>query len=231
MATPQFFTAAQLAGSLGVKALLYGGPGSGKTPTLITAPNPVLLATEPGLLSIRNSNITCVPAYSEKQIDEFIAWWLGSKERDKFDTLCVDSISQLAETILDGAHSRNRDGRAAYGDMERKVMYFANALYFMPNKHVALLAKQELVADDAATIKRPYFPGKSLNVKIPHLFDEILYVVQQTMTKGPNAPAETKRVVKTRGDASFVARDRSGMLAAEEPADLNYIIKKCLQKA
>ena len=45
--------ASALALRLGVKCVAYGPPGSGKTPISNTAPNPVMLVTEPGMLSMR----------------------------------------------------------------------------------------------------------------------------------------------------------------------------------
>jgi hypothetical protein len=41
----------------GVKAIVYGPPGSGKTPVINTAPRPVMLVCEPGLLSMRTSTV------------------------------------------------------------------------------------------------------------------------------------------------------------------------------
>ena len=44
--------ASEHAQNFGVKAIVYGPAGTGKTPILNTAPRPVLLATEAVLLSM-----------------------------------------------------------------------------------------------------------------------------------------------------------------------------------
>src|SRR5258708_31296058 len=57
--------------NFGVKAIIFGPAGCGKTPILNTAPRPVLLATEAGLLSMRGSTIPTYEAYTSQRIDEF----------------------------------------------------------------------------------------------------------------------------------------------------------------
>jgi ABC-type transporter Mla maintaining outer membrane lipid asymmetry ATPase subunit MlaF len=41
----------------GVKNLIYGGAGAGKTVLMATAPMPVLISAESGALSLRQSNL------------------------------------------------------------------------------------------------------------------------------------------------------------------------------
>mgnify|MGYP001589050309 CR=1 FL=1 len=70
----QLRPASQLAQRFGVKALAYGGPGTGKTPMINTAPRPVLCVVEPGMLSMRTSNVPAWEAYDCGKIDEFFKW-------------------------------------------------------------------------------------------------------------------------------------------------------------
>ena len=112
--------ASELAQRFGVKALVYGGPGMGKTPIIKTAPRPVLCVVEPGMLSMRDAvNIPAWDAYTPERIDEFFKWLFTSAEAKNFDTVGIDSISQLAEIILTQELNRNKDGRKAYGEMSR----------------------------------------------------------------------------------------------------------------
>ena len=104
--------ASELAQRFGVKALVYGGPGMGKTPIIKTAPRPVLCVVEPGMLSMRDAtNIPAWDAYTPERIDEFFKWLFTSNEAKNFDTVGIDSISQLAEIILTQELNRNKDGR------------------------------------------------------------------------------------------------------------------------
>ena len=69
--------ASEHAQNFGVKAIVYGPAGTGKTPILNTAPRPVLLATEAGLLSMRGSKIPTYEAYTSQRIDEFFKWFFN----------------------------------------------------------------------------------------------------------------------------------------------------------
>lgn len=217
--------ASALAQRYGVKALAYGPPGKGKTPLIKTAPRPVLLAVEPGLGSMRDAhNIPAWEAYTPDKINEFFTWLLQSAEARNFDTVGIDSISQLAEIILTEELARNKDGRKAYGEMSRRVMTFVNALYFLPNKNVYLIAKQFLEDANGVKTVKPYFPGQDLNVKVPHLYDGIWHIDET------NVPGQTKPVVavRTKGVFGILARDRYGKLDELEPPHLGNIFAKSL---
>ena len=53
----QFSTASQESVTNGIKVLVYGGAGVGKTVLTATLPNPVLISAESGSLSLRESNL------------------------------------------------------------------------------------------------------------------------------------------------------------------------------
>src|SRR5512147_1136630 len=95
--------AKQFAQQFGVKTICYGPPGSAKTPTINTAPRPVLLATEPGLLSMRGSEVPTWIAPTKDKIDEFMKWFEHSSEAKNFDTLAIDSISQMCSIALESS--------------------------------------------------------------------------------------------------------------------------------
>lgn len=223
MNASQLKPAGQLAGRFGVKALVYGPPGTGKTPILNTAPRPVLLAVEPGLLSMRGSTIPTWEGYTTAAIMEFFAWFTTSAESKNYDTLGVDSVSQMAEIILKDKLLTNKDGRKAYGEMSRAVMEIMNGLYFFPQKHIYLIAKETHLELLGTNMRRPYFPGQDLNVKVPHLYDEILHLAPATV---PGVGITT--AFRTKGEFDVMARDRSGRLAQFEPPDLAALFTKCM---
>ena len=100
MQASQLKPAGTLAQRYGVKAIIYGAPGSGKTPLISTAPRPVLMATEPGLGSMRNSTVPTWEAHTAEKIDEFMKWATSSTEMQQYDTIAIDSLSNLAEIFL-----------------------------------------------------------------------------------------------------------------------------------
>lgn len=204
-----------------------------------TAPRPVICVVEPGMLSMRNSNLPAWEAFDAAKFDEFMKWALTSAEARNFDTIAIDSVSQIAEIILTEELKKNKDPRKAYGEMSRRVMEHVNSLYFAPNKHIYMICKQGSVETGKQTIveggvfrvesiiqRRPYFPGQDLNIKVPHLFDEIVYVGRVTL------PGQNKEVVglRTVETSEFLARDRSGNLAEIEPPDLTALFNKAMVK-
>jgi hypothetical protein len=206
-----------------VKAVVYSGPGLGKTPLLTTAPNPVICFTEPGFLSVRKYNGPCYPAFTYREIREFWQWAISSQEARQFGTFCCDSVSQMAEIILEEAKKTNKDGRKAYGELVEKAMEIMNWIYYAPNFNALLIAKEQTLEIDGANKVRPYFPGQELNIRIPHLFDSVWRLERI------NTPQGLRLVIRTKESFNAFARERSGNLAEFEAPDINALFAKSLQ--
>lgn len=217
--------ASHFAKKFGVKCLVYGGPGTGKTPIVQTAPNPVLCAVEPGLLSMRYAkNVATFEAYTPDKIDEFFKWFFNSNEAKRFDTIAIDSISQLATVYLEREEKKSKHGMQAYGEMARKVMNIVNNLYYMPEKHIYMIAKLDEYNDGDILKKRPNVPGNVLKADIPHLFDELFYI---DLCQIPGI-VKPQIAFRTQNGFDYKARDRSGKLAEFEPPNLTNIFNKCM---
>lgn len=225
----------------GVRCMIYGPPGEGKTPLIETCPNPVLFPTEPGLMSIRHLNN--VPMWisesmakekrtvvNAKDIEEFFKKFLNSKDAAGFQTIFVDSFTHLAEIVLADCEKRIKHGLKAYGEMSRTVYGYANQLNEMMNMNVVLIAKEgsefKGVRTNPATgiqediiEMRPLYPGNDLKAKMPHLFDLILHLRKVRM---PGVPGEVRALRAIRNEAIF-ARDRSGLLQEFNEPDLGKI--------
>lgn len=212
--------AREFAIQFGVKSLVYGPSGVGKTPIINSAPRPVLLATEPGLLSMRNSDVPTWVAPTKNKIDEFFKWFEHSTEAKNFDTLAVDSVSQMCNIALD--ESTSKHGLAQYGDMVDYVMPYFQRLYYMKEKHMYLVAKEDLTSNG---MRRPAFPGQQLNGSsgVAHLYDCILRVARVPIPNIGEAIA-----FQCNGTYDVIARNRTGTLADFEPPDFNLLIKKAM---
>lgn len=205
----------------GCKSLIFGPAGHGKTPLLSTASRPVLLACEPGLLSMKTSTVPTWLGLTNDKIDEFFKWVFGSNEINNFDTICVDSGSEMSEIYLQLGLKNNKHGLKAYGDMLEDVMKHLRNLYFMKNKHVVILAKQEILKE--TNYKRPYFPGNALPIAVPHLFDFVLNL-------DIHAVPGMGQVKALQCMESFdrMCRSRTGNLNLYEPPDLGQLFKKAM---
>lgn len=211
----------------GCKIIAYGGAGSGKTPIINTCPNPVLLACEPGLLSMRGSMVPTFQALNCNDIDEFFKWFFNSTETKKFDTLAIDSISFMADVYLQAAlQGKSKSGKklhglAAYGEMATNVLDHLRPLYYTQQKHTYLIAKEQKPDDNGQ--KRPYFPGNQLNNEVPGLYDFILHLGIK------NVPGKGQiKAFQCIEDYDTMARARTGNLDMYEPPNVNFIIQKAM---
>jgi len=216
--------AGTFAQNYGVKMLAYGPPGQGKTPLIKTAPRPVLLFTEPGMLSMKGSDVPAFEGNNVKRIDEFFEWVEKSNEIRNFDTIGVDSVSNMAEIFLAEELPKQRDPRKAYGNMSNWVMAHLNMLYYMKQKHAYLIAKEARIDTGESSGVCSYFPGKDLSVKVPHLFDLIARVAKATVPGQP-MPVLAIRCV---GNVVEHARDRTGKLNELEPPNLANLFNKAM---
>lgn len=216
----------------GCKAVVYGKPGAGKTPICVnTAPRPLLLASEPGMLTLRNSTVPTYPAFTGAKNEEFFTWWFGSNEAKSFDTLIWDSASEYAEMLIrEGMGGQSKAGNEAhgmrvYGKMARDVMEKLNKLYFQPMKHIILITKMERLDINGVLYHRPYFPGKQLPVAVPHFFDLVTCLGDWNV---PGIPGVETKAFRTKESYDYNGRDRSGRLLEYEPADVSKLIAKVM---
>lgn len=215
--------AKDFANQFGVKCVVYGPPGSGKTPLLNTAPRPLLLACEPGLLSMRNSTVPTYQGFDVASIEGFFKWFFNSEETKNFDTIAVDSISQMADIYLQQALKENKHGLKAYGEMATSTMNVLRQLYYTRNKHTYLIAKESATDDNGIRYRKPYMPGQQLPTELPHLFDEILHLGIQNMPG-----VGTYKAFRCHTSIDTLARDRTGQLSEFEPPEFGQLVRKCM---
>ena len=84
----------------GIKCLVYGQAGAGKTSLIKTLPNPVVLSAEAGLLSIADQDIPFIQIETIEQLQEAYLWLKDSEESKQFQSVALDSISEIAEVVL-----------------------------------------------------------------------------------------------------------------------------------
>lgn len=209
--------------NFGCKCLVYGPAGSAKTPVINTASRPVLLATEPGLLSMRGSKIPTYEAYTVQAVDGFFKWFFNSAETKNFDTLAIDSGSQIADIYLLDAQKNNKHGLKAYGEMAEATMGHLRTLYYTKYKHVYLIGKEEIKDLDGQSMRRPYFPGNVLPIQVPHLYDFILRLSKVIV---PNI-GETL-AFQCNGTYNVMARNRTGNLDDYEEPHFGKLVDKAM---
>lgn len=206
----------------GVKLLVYGAAGAGKTSLIRTLPTPIVLSAEGGLLSIQDADLPYIEVASMDDLREAYAWCKDSAEAAAFQTIALDSISEVAEVVLHHEMRKNKDGRAAYGEMNTTMTELIRAFRDLPGRHVYMSAKLEKSQDEMGKmLYNPAMPGKSLTQQLPYFFDEVLALRVERDAEG-----NTQRALMCDSDGIWLAKDRSGKLGAWEAPDLGEIIGK-----
>lgn len=218
-------TTAQAAQLHGVKVLCYGKAGTGKTTLCATAPNPIILSAEAGLLSLRGYTIPVIEIKTIEDLQDAYQWVTESDEAKNFETICLDSLSEIAEVVLSNAKRTAKDPRQAYGELIERMGTTARSFRDLSGKHVYMSAKQEVIKDETAgtTAYGPSMPGSKLGGQLPYLFDEVF-----RLCIGRTPDGMEYRYLQTRPDFQSDAKDRSGALEAMEQPDLSIIINKIL---
>jgi phage nucleotide-binding protein len=206
----------------GVKIVVYGQAGAGKTSLIPTLPKPVIISAEGGLLSISDSNTPFVEVNSMESLKEAYMWVAESKEAEVFESVAIDSLSEIAEVVLAYEKRNNKDGRAAYGEMQAQVIEIMRAFRDLKGKHVFFSAKCEKSQDETGRVLyAPSMPGNKLAQQIPYLVDEVF-----ALRVEKDADGVSQRALMCDSDGLWIAKDRSGKLGTWEAPDLGEIIRK-----
>lgn len=207
----------------GVKVLVYGRAGVGKTTLIATAPVPFIISAENGLMSLRHFQIVGAEVKTYDDMLEIYNWMIGSAEARQFATICLDSVTEIAERILENEKFANKDPRKAYGETHDKVLSLLRKFRDISHKNIYFSAKQESIKDEVTglSLYGPSMPGRQLGPALPYLFDEIFNL---GIAKTPQG--QEYRYLRTAPDNQYDAKDRSGALQPFEPADLSAIFNK-----
>ena len=215
----------------GLKVLVHGKAGSGKTVLTATAGMPtILISAESGLLSLKKivrenpklkKLLKIVTIKSFEDLDETYEWL--KSESQLADWIALDSISEIAEQILNHEKKINKDPRAAYGNLTDQMLEKMRGFRDLRGYNVVMTCKQarEEDGDTGKTRFVPMFPGRQVGPAIPYLFDEVFALRVEEDEEG-----ETYRTLQTNRDAHYEAKDRSGELEVFETPNLKEILFK-----
>jgi phage nucleotide-binding protein len=205
----------------GVKLLVYGAAGAGKTSLITTLPKPIVLSAEAGLLSIQDADLPFVEINTLDDLRQAYVY-ITSEAGAEYESVALDSISEIAEVVLNAEKKIAKDPRQAYGAMQEQVSDLIRAFRDLPGKHVYMSAKLEKSQDEMGRmLYAPSMPGNKVGQSLPYFFDEVLALRVERDAEG-----NTQRALMCDTDGLWAAKDRSGKLAPWEAPDLGAIIEK-----
>lgn len=210
----------------GLKILVHGPAGAGKTRLCATTgdlENTLILSAEAGLLSLRDFEIDAAVIKSVDDMRQALAFVrdaIRGEGPKRYRWVCIDSLSEIAETCLATEKAANTNGLRAYGEMADTMFKLIRAFRDLRGINVVFTAKQERVQDEGRLIYAPMLPGKRLSQGIAYLFDEVF-----AMRSRPDGDG-VARFLQTVNDGVYDAKDRSGALDPAEPPSLKKIADK-----
>lgn len=206
----------------GVKFLAYGNAGAGKTTLTATLPNPIVLSAEGGLLSLAGADLPYIEITEMKDLFDAYRWTTESDEAKEFESIALDSISEIAEVVLAAEKKISKDPRQAYGATQDIMGGLIRSFRDIQGKHVYFSAKLEKSQDEMGKmLYAPSMPGNKLGQQLPYFFDEVFALRVERDAEGVS-----HRMLMCQPDGSWTAKDRSGRLDQWETPDLGEIIKK-----
>ena len=213
--------------SSGVKLLVYGHAGAGKTSLIPTLPAPIVLSAEGGLLSIAGADVPYIEISDMAALREAWDWLAHSAEAQQYQSVALDSISEIAEVALNAEKKAAKDPRQAYGAMQEAMTDIIRAFRDLPGRNVYMSAKLEKQQDEMGKILySPSMPGNKTGQALPYFFDEVL-----ALRVEKDAEGVPQRALMCHSDGVWQAKDRSGRLDTWETPDLGALIAKIGGKA
>lgn len=208
----------------GINCLVSGKSGLGKTTLIGTAPTPLVISVEGGMLALHDKEVDVVECNTLDQVKEVYQFLTESTDAKKYETVALDSISEIAEVMLAEYASKVNDNRQAYMRLNQDMVKLIRSFRDIGKKNVYFIAKEGQIADEATGIIKygPIMPGKSLTNGLPFYFD----LVMAMRIKDAEGDKPSYRYLQTQPCNQYHAKDRSGKLNAIEKPDLTAIFNK-----
>jgi len=211
-----------------IRCIVYGPSGIGKTMMAKTAPAPVIISSENKLISLKDEEIPVIQVHDHIDLEEAYNFLVTNKKAAGFKTIVLDSISDIAEVVLEYFRKNPVDGnthpQAAYGSLAEVLLPLIKKFRDIPNRHVYFIAKAKRIKDEytGVTSWNPMMPGQQLGPALPYLFDFVF-----AMRMGETDKGVKYRYLQTEGDIQWLAKGIETLNAIEEP-NLIKIFNKAL---
>ena len=218
----QVFSTKNVGIDSGANILLYGQAGVGKTTSLASLPDPVILSAEAGMLSLRDKDIPFLKITTLDDVRNAYTWLKSAEEAKAYRSVAIDSLSELCDIAFKDCQSRvGNEVQKLYPELRNTVASLIRNFKRLP-VHFVCTAREQVKELRSGRISAPTVVGNKLADDLPHAFDLVLhYTIDST----------NERLVHTDSSCGSVAKDRTGTLPSTiaDTSDLfGYVLKTIL---
>ena len=217
------FTTTKKAGKY-AKVLVYSKSGMGKTTLIATLPNPIIISTEKKLKALKKHNIPVLEIDTLADLQEAVDF-CESRQADKYEWVCCDSVTDIAQSVLADLKRKYQDPRQAYGELADEVGDALRRLRDIKGKNLYCIAKAKRVKEDGLEVFYPNMPGQQLLNELPYFFDFVFALRIEEDDDG-----KVVRYLQTQPDYAYDAKSCGDELNEHEPPHLGNIFIKAAGK-
>ena len=207
-----------------INVLVYGRLSVGKTALIASCPKPIIISSERGEITLKKYKVN-IPILRVKTLQDLNeAYDYVESKAKKYRTVCIDSVTDIAESILPTIlKENNNDGRRAYpqltSGMSEVIRKFRDT-----ELNTFMIANAVLFENEAGiTSVKASMPGAALTRFLGHAFDVVLYMGINDEDEDEN---KHYRYLQTFLSSTVDAKDRTGNLNRFERPNMKTIFKK-----
>lgn len=202
-----------------IKFLVYGKSGIGKTSLLKTIPSEdcVIISAENGLLCLKDYSIDSYTVNTWGEVKEALKLAVKSDKK----MIALDSLTEISTMLVSFLKSKAeyqnpKNALKLWGEYDEKLTALIKYTRGL-SKGVMFTALPQDIQDGGYLVKKPLIKGSATQSMLCSYFDQVFFMTNNE---------EGERVLRTQPTDEYEAKDRSGSLKEEEPANLQTIINK-----
>lgn len=190
----------------GVKILLFGSSGVGKTTQLGTMEGKTLiLSAESGLLVLKDKDVDVIDITDISTIGQV---YKALKNGElKYDNVAIDSLSEIGDMIVSELEADEYYGNPSntfklWGEYSKTLVKICKLFRDLKGINVIFTALKESAEENGIVKYMPQVPAKKAQSKLASLFDEVYYLTTDS---------DGERIIHTNETSMYVAKSRAGI--------------------